>query len=51
MSSLGTLTIELIEAKFTRSTDLIRKMDPYVIFKSREFEWKSETCKNGAKTP
>lgn len=53
MVSLGTLTIELIEAKFTRSTDLVKKMDPYVAFESRdkEFEWKSSTCEKGHKKP
>lgn len=48
---LGILTITLVEAKFTRSTDLIRKMDPYVEFACREFEWKSETDGNGHKKP
>lgn len=51
MASLGKLTIELLGAKFTRSTDLIKKMDPYVCFECREFEWKSTTCEKGGKTP
>jgi len=49
--SLGILTIECIEAKFTKSLDLIRKMDPYVVFNCREFEYKTETNKNGHKHP
>lgn len=48
---LGILTIELVEAKFTRSTDLVRKMDPYVEFACREFEWKSSTVDSGHKKP
>ena len=51
MASLGKLTIELLGAKFTRSTDLIKKMDPYVCFECREFEWKSSTCEKGGKKP
>ena len=53
MSVLGVLTCTLLEAKFTRSTDLVRKMDPYVKFESRggEFEFKSSTCSGGGKKP
>lgn len=51
MASLGVLKFELVEAAFTKRTDLIRKMDPYVKVKCREFEWKSETCKGGGKKP
>jgi len=51
MANLGILTIELVEAKFTRSTDLIRKMDPYVKMVSRDQDWKSETCSGGGKKP
>ena len=50
MSSLGTLTVTLVEAHFTRDT-AIGKMDPYVHFKSRDFKWKSETIKKGGKKP
>ena len=49
--SLGKLTITLIEAKFTRDTDLIRKMDPYVKFKSRDQIFKSGVVKKGGKKP
>jgi len=49
--SLGKLTITLIEAKFTRDVDLIRKMDPYVKFKSREQVFKSGVDKKGGKHP
>jgi hypothetical protein len=49
--NVGILTIEVVEAKFTRSTDLIRKMDPYVAFVMREQEWKTATDGNGHKKP
>jgi len=49
--SLGKLTITLLEAKFTRDVDLIRKMDPYVKFESREQTFKSGVDKKGGKTP
>ena len=48
---VGILTVEVVDAKFTRSTDLIKKMDPYVAFECREFEWKSDVDQNGNKKP
>lgn len=49
--SLGTLTIEVLEAHLTRDTQTVGKMDPYVKIKCRDFQWKSETDKNGGKKP
>ena len=49
--SLGTLHVQLVEAKFTRSTDAIRKMDPYVVIKVRDFKWTSEIIHKGGKEP
>ena len=51
--SLGALTIQLIEAKFTRDVKTFRKMDPYAHFdlRSNEQTWKTEVCKNGSTKP
>lgn len=49
--SLGTLTIELIEAKLTHDTATIGKMDPYVKFKVRDLIFKTSVCKKGGKKP
>ena len=49
--SVGKLTVELLEANIRHDSDVFAKMDPYVRFKSREFEWKSEVCKKGGKKP
>jgi Ca2+-dependent lipid-binding protein len=49
--SVGKLTIELLEANIRHDDDLFGKMDPYVVFKSREFTWKSEVVKKGGKKP
>lgn len=51
MSSVGILSITLIEAKLTHDTATIGKMDPYVKFKSRDFVWKSNPDKKGGKHP
>jgi Ca2+-dependent lipid-binding protein len=51
MSSLGVLTITLLEAHLTHDTATLGKMDPYVKFKSREWHWKSAVCKKGGKKP
>ena len=45
------MVITLIEAKLTRDTEWLGKMDPYVIFKYREQEWKSTVCQDQGKTP
>lgn len=49
--SLGTLTIEVVEAHLTRDTQKVGKMDPYVKIKCRDLVWKSEVDKNGGKKP
>jgi hypothetical protein len=49
--SVGTLTMTLIECKFTRDVKAIRKMDPYMKMTLREFEWKSPVCESGSKKP
>ena len=51
MSSLGVLTITLLEAHLTHDTATLGKMDPYVKMAYREQEWKSKVCENGGKHP
>lgn len=51
MSSVGTLTITLVEAKLTHDTATLGKMDPYVKFKSRDWTFKTPVIKRGGKTP
>lgn len=38
----GILKIELVEANLTHDTEIFGKMDPYVILRYREQEWKSK---------
>lgn len=49
--SVGTLTMSLVECKFTRDVKAVRKMDPYMKMTLREFEWKSPVCESGSKKP
>ena len=53
MSSIGALTIHLVEAKFTRDCKTVRKMDPYGLFSLRGAEetWKSATDERGSTKP
>ena len=48
---LGTMRLHLIEAKLTHDTERIGKMDPYVVVKLREEEWKGPVHDNGGKHP
>ena len=51
MTTSGRLTITFVEAKLTRDTELVGKMDPYVVLKYREQVLKTKTNKNGGKNP
>ena len=51
MADEGTMRIHVLEAHLTHKTQLIGKMDPYVVLKSREQEWKTPVCENGGKEP
>ena len=41
----------MLEAKLTHDTETFGKMDPFVIIKYREQEWRSAVCKSGGKNP
>ncbi len=48
---MGSLKVELVEAKLTRDVEMFGKMDPYVIIRTPFQEWRSATKKSGGKFP
>ncbi|RZC91052.1 hypothetical protein C5167_028884 [Papaver somniferum] len=47
----GTLEVLLVDACILKDTDLIGKMDPYVVIKFGDQKRKSTVCKKQGKTP
>ena len=47
----GTLIVGVIEAVLTRNTELIGKMDPYLILKLKEYESRTAVKDSAGKTP
>lgn len=51
MATSGKLSLEVIDARLTRDTEFIGKMDPYVVFKTRDQVFKTKVHNSGGKTP
>lgn len=51
MSSLGILSITVVECKLSHDVKLLRTMDPYVKLASREQDFRTPTCESGGKKP
>lgn len=51
MSGAGTLKICILEARLTRDTDVIGKMDPYVIVSTRMQRFRTKTQDDAGLTP
>jgi hypothetical protein len=47
----GNLVIKPIRATLTRDTELVGKMDPYVVFKFGDKKFKTSTKQEAGKTP
>lgn len=43
--------MEVLEARIKRDVEVVGKMDPYVILKLRDDQWRSATCEDGGKNP
>lgn len=51
MSGAGTLKICILEARLTRDTETLGKMDPYVIVETRMQRFRTKTAEDAGMTP
>ena len=50
-ADLGMLRIHVVEAKLTRNTELLGKMDPYLVIETRTGKPRTRTLDGAGKTP
>ena len=51
MATSGRLTIHILEARLTRDTEAVGKMDPYVVINTRMQRIRTKTCQEAGKNP
>ena len=50
-AATGIMKIKIVEARLTRDTEFIGKMDPFVVLNYREQQYKTKALQGAGKTP